>query len=220
MAHDASDDRTRRSRRVAIIGAGPGGIATAVSLLVRGHDDFVILEKAPGIGGTWFHNRYPGAECDIKSHLYSFSFAPNPAWSRRYARQPEIKAYLEDVVDRFGVREHIRLSTPVRTMRWDDDESVWHITVGDGEGTDEIVDADIVVSAIGMFGEPVVPEVPGLDRFEEFNEPISLLVPVFRTHDDAPPVSGNTGSRSLSRRCTSAMRWPVVVLIATTLVKP
>ena len=110
MAHDVSDDRQRRSRRVAIIGAGPGGICTGgVACSPAGHDDFVILEKAPGIGGTWFHNRYPGAECDIKSHLYSFSFAPNPAWSRRYARQPEIKAYLEDVVDRFGLAPHIRL---------------------------------------------------------------------------------------------------------------
>ena len=162
MAHDASDDRQRRSRRVAIIGAGPGGIATAVSLLARGHDDFVILEKAPGIGGTWFHNRYPGAECDIKSHLYSFSFAPNPAWSRRYARQPEIKAYLEDVVDRFGLAPHIRLSTPVHRMEWDDGEAVWHLMVGDGES----IDAEIVVSAVGMFGEPVEPEVPGLDRFQ------------------------------------------------------
>ncbi len=162
MAHDASDVRPRRSRRVAIVGAGPGGICTGVQLLARGHDDFVILERAPGIGGTWFHNRYPGAECDIKSHLYSFSFAPNPGWSRRYARQPEIKAYLEDVVDRFGLRPHIRLGTSVQTMRWDDDASVWHITVDDGE----VVDAEIVVSAIGMFGEPVVPEVPGLDRFE------------------------------------------------------
>ena len=166
MAHDASDARPRRSRRVAIIGAGPGGICTGVALLARGHDDFVILEQAPGIGGTWFHNRYPGAECDIKSHLYSFSFAPNPAWSRRYARQPEIKAYLEDVVDRFDLRPHLRLSTPVRSMRWDDDEAVWHITVGDGDGNDEIVDADVVVSAIGMFGEPVEPDVPGLDRFQ------------------------------------------------------
>jgi cyclohexanone monooxygenase len=165
MAHDASDAQYRRSRRVAIIGAGPGGICTGVELLARGHDDFVILEQAPGIGGTWFHNRYPGAECDIKSHLYSFSFAPNPAWSRRYARQPEIKAYLEDVVDRFGLRAHLRLSTPVQSMRWDDDEAVWHVTVTDGEGNDEVVDADIVVSAIGMFGEPVAPEVPGLDRF-------------------------------------------------------
>jgi cation diffusion facilitator CzcD-associated flavoprotein CzcO len=165
MPHDASDARPRRSRRVAIIGAGPGGICTGVALLARGHDDFVILEQAPGIGGTWFHNRYPGAECDIKSHLYSFSFAPNPAWSRRYARQPEIKAYLEDVVERFGLGPHLRLSTPVRSMRWDDDQSVWHITVGDAQGNDEIVDADIVVSAIGMFGKPVAPEVPGLDSF-------------------------------------------------------
>jgi len=163
MSHDASDDRPRRSRRVAIIGAGPGGICTGVSLLARGHDDFVILEQAPGIGGTWFHNRYPGAECDIKSHLYSFSFAPNPAWSRRYARQPEIKAYLEDVVDRFGLRSHIRLSTPVRSMRWDDGAAVWHLRVGDGE---EVVDAEVVVSAIGMFGKPVAPDVPGLDRFQ------------------------------------------------------
>jgi cation diffusion facilitator CzcD-associated flavoprotein CzcO len=163
MPHDASDDRPRRSRRVAIIGAGPGGICTGVSLLGRGHDDFVILERAPGIGGTWFHNRYPGAECDIKSHLYSFSFAPNPAWSRRYARQPEIKAYLEDVVDRFGLREHIRLSTAVRSLRWDDDEMVWHLSVGD-DG--EVLDAEIVVSAIGMFGQPVRPDIPGLDDFQ------------------------------------------------------
>jgi len=162
MAHDASDDQPRRSRRVAIIGAGPGGICTGVSLLTRGHDDFVILEQAPGIGGTWFHNRYPGAECDIKSHLYSFSFAPNPAWSRRYARQPEMKSYLEDVVDRFGLRPHLRPGTPVRSLRWDDDAAVWHLTVGDGEA----VDAEIVVSAIGMFGEPVAPDVAGLDRFE------------------------------------------------------
>ena len=161
MAHDATDARPRRSRRVAIIGAGPGGICTGVSLLARGHDDFVILEKAPGIGGTWYHNRYPGAECDIKSHLYSFSFAPNPAWSRRYARQPEIKAYLEDVVDRFDLRPHLRLDTPVHAMRWDDAKSVWHLTLGDGE----VLDADIVVSAIGMFGAPVAPDVPGIDRF-------------------------------------------------------
>ncbi len=162
MAHDASDVRSRRSRRVAIVGAGPGGICTGVRLLERGHDDFVILEKAPDIGGTWFHNRYPGAECDIKSHLYSFSFALNPAWSCRYARQPEIKAYLEDVVDRFGLAPHLRLATPVHEMRWDDAESVWHLTVGDGE----VLDAEIVVSAIGMFGAPVAPDVPGLDRFQ------------------------------------------------------
>ena len=130
MPHDASDLRPDRSRRVAIIGAGPGGICTAVRLLERGHHDFVILEKAPGIGGTWWHNRYPGAECDIKSHLYSFSFAPNPAWSRAYARQPEIKAYLEECVERFGLGPHLRLGTEVHAMRWNETDAVWRLTVG------------------------------------------------------------------------------------------
>jgi cation diffusion facilitator CzcD-associated flavoprotein CzcO len=161
MGHDASDPRPGRSRRVAIIGAGPGGICTAVRLLEAGHDDFVILERAPGIGGTWFHNRYPGAECDIKSHLYSFSFAPKSDWSRRYARQPEIRAYLEECVQRFGLEPHLRLGTAVHAAQWDDERSVWRLTVGDGE----IVEAEVVVSALGMFGAPVAPEIPGLDRF-------------------------------------------------------
>jgi cation diffusion facilitator CzcD-associated flavoprotein CzcO len=162
MAHDASDLRPDRSRRVAIIGAGPGGICTGVRLLERGHRDFVILEKAPGIGGTWWHNRYPGAECDIKSHLYSFSFAPNPAWSRAYARQPEIKAYLEECVERFGLGPHLRLGTEVHAARWDDTDAVWRLTVGD-DG--EVVEAGVVISALGMFGAPVAPDIPGLDRF-------------------------------------------------------
>ena len=161
MGHDASDLRPERSRRVAIIGAGPGGICTGVRLLEAGYRDFVILEKAPGVGGTWWHNRYPGAECDIKSHLYSFSFAPNPSWSRTYARQPEIRAYLEECVERFGLEPYLRLGTEVHAARWDDDRARWHLTVGDGD----VVEADVVVSALGMFGAPVAPEIPGLDRF-------------------------------------------------------
>src|SRR5450755_2043019 len=125
MGHAGSRSRSGRSRRVAIIGAGPGGICTGVRLLETGHRDFVILEKAAGVGGTWWHNRYPGAECDVKSHLYSFSFAPNPAWSRPYARQPEIKAYLEACVERFGLARHLRLNTQVHAVRWDDDHGVW-----------------------------------------------------------------------------------------------
>jgi len=160
MGHDASRSRSGRPRRVAIIGAGPGGICTGVRLLEAGYRDFVILEKAPGIGGTWWHNRYPGAECDIKSHLYSFSFAPNPSWSRAYARQPEIRAYLEECVQRFGLEPYLRLGTEVRAARWDDDAALWQLTVGDGE----IVEADVVVSALGMFGAPVAPDIPGLDH--------------------------------------------------------
>ena len=162
MPHDASDLGPDRSRRVAIIGAGPGGICTAVRLLERGLHDFVILEKAPGIGGTWWHNRYPGAECDIKSHLYSFSFAPNPAWSRAYARQPEIKAYLEECVERFGLGPHLRLGTEVHAARWNETDAVWRLTVGDDA---EVVEADVVISALGMFGAAVAPDIPGLDRF-------------------------------------------------------
>ena len=149
------------ARRIAIIGAGPGGICAGVRLLEAGHRDFVILEKAAGVGGTWWHNRYPGAECDIKSHLYSFSFAPNPEWSRPYARQPEIKAYLEQCVERFGLEAHLRLNTEVSAARWDDADARWQLTVGDGEE----IEAEIVISALGMFGAPVAPEIPGLDRF-------------------------------------------------------
>jgi cyclohexanone monooxygenase len=161
MGHDASRSGSDRPRRVAIIGAGPGGICTGVRLLQAGHDDFVILEKAPGVGGTWWHNRYPGAECDIKSHLYSFSFAPNPAWTRPYARQPEIKAYLEECVERFGLEPHLRLGTEVQAARWDDDRAVWRLTVDPGEA----IEAEVVVSALGMFGAPVAPDIPGLDTF-------------------------------------------------------
>jgi cation diffusion facilitator CzcD-associated flavoprotein CzcO len=161
MGHDASRSPSGRPRRVAIIGAGPGGICTGVQLLEAGHRDFVILEKAPGVGGTWWHNRYPGAECDVKSHLYSFSFAPNPAWSRPYARQPEIRAYLEECVQTFGLEPYLRLGTEVRAARWDEDRAVWRLTVEPGDD----IEVEVVVSALGMFGAPVPPDVPGLDTF-------------------------------------------------------
>ena len=105
--------RRRRPPRVAIIGAGFGGLATAVALRRAGIDDLVIIEGADGVGGTWRRNTYPGAACDIQSHLYSFSFAPNTSWSRTYARQPEILAYLESVADDFDLRRHLRLGTAV-----------------------------------------------------------------------------------------------------------
>ena len=96
---------------MAIIGAGFGGLAAAVALRREGIDDLVIIERADGVGGTWRQNIYPGAACDIQSHLYSFSFAPNRSWSRTYARQPEILAYLESVADDFDLRRHLMLGT-------------------------------------------------------------------------------------------------------------
>ena len=147
--------------RVAIIGAGFGGIATAIGLRRDGCDDFVVIDKASGVGGTWHHNRYPGAECDVKSHLYCFSFEPNPRWSRRYAAQPEILAYLEGVVERYGLVPHLRLSTAVQSMTWEEDRSRWRLVTESGEIT-----ADVVVSAVGMFNEPVWPTIEGLHDFE------------------------------------------------------
>ena len=100
-----------------IIGAGFGGLAAAVALRRRGIDDLTIIERSDGVGGTWRRNVYPGAACDIQSHLYSFSFAPNRAWSRTYAYQPEILDYLESVADDFDLRRHLMLNTGVRSMR-------------------------------------------------------------------------------------------------------
>ena len=97
---------------MAIIGAGFGGLGAAVALRRAGIDDLVIIEGDDGVGGTWRRNTYPGAACDIQSHLYSFSFAPNKSWSRTYARQPEILAYLESVADDFDLRRHLMLEHP------------------------------------------------------------------------------------------------------------
>jgi cation diffusion facilitator CzcD-associated flavoprotein CzcO len=113
--------RRRRSPKVAIIGAGFGGLGAAVALRRTGVDDLVIIEAGDGVGGTWRTNTYPGAACDVQSHLYSFSFALNKSWSRTYARQPEILAYLESVSDRFDLRRHLILDTRVRRARWNDD---------------------------------------------------------------------------------------------------
>ncbi len=157
---------TRRGRppRVVIIGAGFGGIAAAVALRGAGIDDLVIIEGADGVGGTWRRNTYPGAACDIQSHLYSFSFAANKFWSRTYARQPEILAYLESVVDDFDLRRHLMLSAMVRSIRWDEDTWGWVCQVDRAGGT-AILTADVVVCATGLFGPRKLPDIAGLTDF-------------------------------------------------------
>src|SRR5919205_1098285 len=106
---------------IAIVGSGFSGLGLAIRLRQEGVEDFAVLERGDGVGGTWHYNTYPGCACDVPSHLYSFSFAPNPGWSRTYSRQPEIRDYLERVVDDFGVRAHIRLGWEVQGARWDGD---------------------------------------------------------------------------------------------------
>ena len=154
--------RSGRGRRIAIIGAGPGGLCAAIELKRAGFDDLVILEKAAGVGGTWWHNTYPGAECDVKSHLYSFSFELKSDWTRAFAGHAEIRAYLEGLVDKYDLHPHLRLNAEVSRARWDDLASVWHLETDGGEP----LTADILVSALGMFNEPHRPDISGLERFE------------------------------------------------------
>lgn len=153
--------RRGRSPRVVIIGAGFGGLAAAVALRRRGIDDLLIIERADGVGGTWRQNTYPGAACDIQSHLYSFSFAPNRRWTRTYAYQPEILAYLESVADDFDLRRHLMLGTGVRRLVWEDEMRHWNVELTDGR----ILAADLVVSAVGLFGAPRYADIAGLDDF-------------------------------------------------------
>ena len=146
--------------RVAIIGTGFAGIGMAVGLKRSGIDDFVLLERAGDVGGTWRDNSYPGCQCDVPSHLYSFSFAPNPGWSRTYSPQPEIFDYLRDCADRFGVRPHVRFGHEVCDATWDEDEQRWRL-----ETTKGVLTADVLVAANGPLSEPSVPPIPGRERF-------------------------------------------------------
>ncbi|HWK26286.1 MAG TPA: NAD(P)/FAD-dependent oxidoreductase, partial [Solirubrobacter sp.] len=139
---------------VAVIGSGFSGIGLAVHLRRAGIEDFTVLERGDGVGGTWHYNTYPGCGCDVPSHLYSFSFAPNPDWSRTYSRQPEIRAYLERVVDDFGVRSKIQLGTEVTGAEWDG--ARWRISTTRGT-----YEARVLISAAGPLMEPRLPDVPG-----------------------------------------------------------
>jgi cyclohexanone monooxygenase len=146
---------------VLIIGAGPGGLGAGIALARAGVDDFLILDKAAGVGGTWWHNRYPGAECDVETHLYSFSFEPKLDWSKPYAGQREIKAYLEHVAETWGMLAHCRFHTEVAGARWDEAGAAWQVTTADGRR----VTARFLISAIGMFNEIVDPDIAGLGDF-------------------------------------------------------
>ncbi|MGP2440938.1 flavin-containing monooxygenase [Streptomyces sp. JW3] len=146
--------------RVAVVGSGFGGLGAAVRLRREGITDFVVLERAASVGGTWRDNSYPGCACDVPSHLYSFSFAPNPEWPRTFSGQPHIRAYLEHVTDTFGLRPHLRFDSEVRRMTWDAEQFRWEIETASGRLT-----ADVVVSATGPLSDPKIPDIPGLDSF-------------------------------------------------------
>lgn len=147
--------------RIVILGAGIGGLCMAIALRRAGIDSFTIYEKSDGVGGTWRDNSYPGAQCDVPSHFYSFSFATSPDWSRVFPEQPEILRYLESCTDRFGIRPHLRLSTPITEATYDDVTNTWTLRTDTGE----VVTADIVVSGLGQLNIPSYPELPGREAF-------------------------------------------------------
>lgn len=146
---------------VVIIGAGFGGLGTAMRLREQGIDDFTILERGDDVGGVWRANTYPGCACDVPSPLYSFSFAPNPDWSHLFSPQPEIHAYLRRCADEHDLHRHIRLGCEVTAASWDDAAQRWNL-----ETTQGPMQARVLVSALGPLTEPQLPDVPGLDAFE------------------------------------------------------
>lgn len=152
----------RGKPRIAIIGAGFGGIGMAITLKRAGYDDLVVLDGADRIGGVWRDNTYPGAACDVPSHLYAYSFEPNPDWSRRYSPQSEILAYLERCAERNGLRPHLRLGTEVAAAGYDEESGRWRLRTGGSE----TVEADVLVSSCGQLSRPAIPELPGMERFE------------------------------------------------------
>jgi cation diffusion facilitator CzcD-associated flavoprotein CzcO len=159
-AHEARELPARA--KFVIVGSGFAGICMAIKLKQSGRTDFVILEKAHDVGGTWRENTYPGAGCDIQSHLYSFSFELNPKWSRMFARQPEILDYLRHCVRKYGLEEHLYFGAEVSGGEYDDDRQEWRVQLADGRE----IRADFAVLGLGPLHRPTLPDVPGIEDFE------------------------------------------------------
>jgi cation diffusion facilitator CzcD-associated flavoprotein CzcO len=147
---------------VIVIGAGPGGICTTILLKQAGIEDVLVLERSCGVGGTWFNSDYPGLACDIASDLYSFSFFQDYEWLQAYAPRAEILKYLQDSVERFEVADKFLVDTGVASARWLDDEACWLVVDTYGKRRK----ARVLVGAVGMFNDFVLPDIPGVDRFE------------------------------------------------------
>ncbi|RLP55310.1 MAG: NAD(P)/FAD-dependent oxidoreductase [Ketobacter sp.] len=154
--------QTVEHHKVAIVGSGFAGLGMAIKLKQKGDDDFIVFEKESGIGGTWRVNHYPGCACDVPSHLYSFSFAPNPNWSRMFAPQPEIKKYLEHCADKYQVLPHVRLNCAVDNARWNEQRGLWQITDQNGKQ----YTATMLVMGAGGLSTPAYPNIPGKEKFK------------------------------------------------------
>jgi cation diffusion facilitator CzcD-associated flavoprotein CzcO len=146
--------------RIAIVGSGFSGLGMAIALKRDGEHDFVVLERASELGGTWRDNTYPGCGCDVPSHLYSFSFAPNPRWSRTFSGQAEIWEYLREVSRRFAIDPHIRYRHEVTSARWDAERERWELHTSGG-----VLTADVLIAGPGPLSDPKLPDIPGIESF-------------------------------------------------------
>jgi len=146
---------------VAILGAGVSGLCMGIQLKRAGIPSFAIFEKSHDVGGTWLDNSYPGAGCDVPSHLYSFSFEPNPEWSRAFSPQPEIQRYLRHCAEKYDLLPQIRFGTEIAGARFDEHAGVWRIRTSTGEE----ITAKALVSGLGQLNRPHVPDLPGLASF-------------------------------------------------------
>ncbi|MFL5319840.1 MAG: flavin-containing monooxygenase, partial [Myxococcaceae bacterium] len=147
--------------RIAIAGSGFGGLGMAIRLKQTGQNDFVLFERAADVGGVWRDNSYPGCACDVQSHLYSFSFAQNPGWTRAYSPQGEIHAYLKDCANKFELLPHCRFNHEVTDAAWDDSAQLWRLQTSQGAFT-----ADVFIAGVGALSDPSIPKLPGLEKFK------------------------------------------------------
>ncbi|GAB3321981.1 flavin-containing monooxygenase [Haliea atlantica] len=150
---------------VVVIGAGMGGVLAGIRLGEAGIP-YTVIEKNPGVGGTWYENRYPGCRVDVPGHSYSYSFAPNHDWSSHFPLADEIRAYYEHCAEHYGVMPHIRFRTEVVAAVFDEERQLWQVEIQDAEGKRETLTAAAVISAVGQLNRPKFPDIPGLDGFQ------------------------------------------------------
>ena len=159
-----ADQASRDAFPVVVIGCGQSGLLAGIRLQEAGIP-FTIVEKNAGVGGTWWENSYPGARVDVGNHFYCYSFEPSDAWTEYFARQPELQSYFESVMDKHGIRPHVRWNTEVLGAQWDDDDGTWSVAVRADDGTESTLVARAVISAVGQLNRPHVPDIPGQERF-------------------------------------------------------
>lgn len=164
-----------------IVGAGFGGIGAAIQLRRLGYDNLVILDREDDLGGTWHVNHYPGLAVDVPTTTYSYSFEPNPNWSRLYTPGPEIKQYAADIADKYDVRGYMRFNTVVESARWDDEAKTWAVTLRDGD----VLTTRYLITATGFLSQPKTPDIPGITTFEGGSS-----TPRTGTTTTTPPVNG------------------------------